>query len=535
MPLARYSRSLAMKYSLFFLIIFFPIIGKAAIYPSFEERSLSDGLSADEIFGRGFSLTYDDFIILPGHIDFASDDVSLETAFTRNIRLKTPFVSSPMDTVTETKMAIQMALMGGIGVIHYNNSIAEQVEMVRAVKRFENDFILSPVVLSVDQTIEEVIAISKEKGFSGFPITDNGKMQGKLLGIVTKRDIDFITDTSIPISRVMTRDVITADEGCSLEQAREILIKNKKSLLPIINDQGEIVALISRKDIKNSINYPLASRDDEGHLLVAAAIGTRKEDRQRVYALAQAGVDAIIIDSSQGDSIYQIEMVRFIKENFPHIDVIGGNVVAVSQAKSLIEAGVDALRIGMGSGSICITQEVMSVGRGQATAVFQAAVFAHQYGIPVIADGGIRNPGHIFRALSLGADTVMMGSMLAGSEEAPGDYFYENGVRLKKYRGMGSIEAMSKNSAQRYFNDKNMIKVAQGVSGTVPAKGSIRNLILFLSEALRHAMQDAGARSLKQLKEDRGSGKLRFEWRTITSQEEGKVHSLYSYDSPGLP
>ncbi|MBI2812409.1 MAG: IMP dehydrogenase [Candidatus Melainabacteria bacterium] len=494
-----------------------------------------DGLSASALFGKGVSLTYDDFILLPGHIDFASEDVSLETPLTRNIRLKTPFVSSPMDTVTETKMAIEMALMGGIGIVHYNNTIAEQVNMVRIVKRFENGFILNPVVLSPEHTVADVIDITNQMGFSGFPVTDNGKMYGKLLGIVTKRDIDFVSDPTQSIADVMTNHVITAWEGCSLEEARDILKRSKKSLLPIVNEDYELVALISRKDMKSSKAYPLASKGKNMHLLVGAAVGTRVVDRERVVALADAGVDVIVIDSSQGDSVYQIAMIRYIKESFPHIDVIGGNVVTINQAKSLIEAGVDGLRIGMGSGSICITQEMLAVGRGQATGVYQVAKIAHEYGIPVIADGGIRNSGHIFRALSLGADTVMMGSMLAGSEEAPGEYFFRDGVRMKQYRGMGSLEAMAKNAAQRYLADKNAVKFPQGVSGAVVDKGSIRSLLPFLAEALRHSMQDVGASSLEHLTAYRESGALRFEWRTAAAQGEGKVHSLTSYDKPSLP
>ncbi|HSX04219.1 MAG TPA: IMP dehydrogenase [Rhabdochlamydiaceae bacterium] len=522
-----------MKSYSYFLIAFILTAAKmSADCPPWEAstHSFEDGLSAASLFGRGVSLTYDDFILLPGHIDFAADEVSVKTSLTRNIQLSLPFVSSPMDTVTEAKMAIEMAQSGGIGIVHYNNTIEQQANLVRSVKRFENGFILNPIVLSKDQTIADVIRITSEMGFSSFPVTENGKMHSPLLGIVTKRDIDFVSDTSIAVSEVMTKKVITALEDSSLEQAREILIESKKSLLPIVNDKNQLVALISRKDMKNSKTFPLSSKDKNMHLLVGAAIGTREEDKARVKALSEASVDVIVIDSSQGDSIYQIAMIRHIKENYPHIDIIGGNVVTVAQAKSLIEAGVDGLRIGMGSGSICITQEVMAVGRGQATSIYQVAKIAHAYGIPVIADGGIRNPGHIFRALSLGADTVMMGGMLAGTEEAPGEYFFRDGIRMKKYRGMGSMEAMLKNSSQRYFNDKNAIKIPQGVSGEVVDKGSIKTLLPFLAEALRHSMQDVGAESIEQLGAYRENGTLRFEWRTAAAQGEGKVHSLYSYD-----
>lgn len=503
-----------------------------------EEPSVSleaappDGLSAASLFGKGFSLTYDDFILLPAHIDFAVDEVSLETSLTRNIRLKLPFVSSPMDTVTEAKMAINMALLGGIGIVHYNNTIEEQAEIVRSVKRFENGFILEPFVLGPSNTVAEMGQVINQVGFSGFPITDNGKLHGKLLGIATKRDIDFVSDPSTKLSDAMTKQVITASEGTSLEKARKILIDSKKSLLPIVNKQGELIALISRKDMRQSKIFPLASKGKDMHLLVGAAVGTRPDDRKRVDALAAAGVDVLVIDSAQGDSSFQIEMIRYIKTRYPQIDVIGGNVVTVTQAKNLIDAGADGLRVGMGSGSICITQEMMAVGRGQATGIYQVAKFAHRHGVPIIADGGIRNSGHILRALSLGADTVMMGSMLAGSEEAPGDYFLQEGVRVKRYRGMGSLEAMAKNAAQRYFNDTSAIKIPQGVSGTVIDKGSIRTQLPFLAQAVKHGMQDIGVSSVKQLATARDNGSLRFEWRTVAAQGEGKVHSIHTYENP---
>jgi IMP dehydrogenase len=521
------------------LFIFTSISGQSQLL-SFQTESnqtidsslTADGLEAANLFGRGGSLTYDDFILLPSHIDFAAEDVSLETSLTRNIRLKTPFVSSPMDTVTETKMAIAMALMGGIGIVHYNNTISEQADIVRAVKRYENGFILNPFVLSPSSTVEEMKHVSNKMGFSGFPITDNGQMMGKLLGIATKRDIDFVTDTSKPVSEVMTQKVITAYEGCSLEEAREILIQSKKSLLPIINKEGKLVALVSRKDIKQGKTFPLASKGKDMHLIVGAAIGTRKEDLARADALAKAGVDVLVVDSAQGDSSYQIKMVQYLKKIYPHIDVIGGNVVTIAQARNLIDAGVDGLRVGMGSGSICITQEVMGVGRGQATGIYQVAKIAHKHGIPIIADGGIRNSGHIIKALSLGADAIMMGSLLAGLEEAPGEYFFQDGIRVKRYRGMGSLEAMAKNSSQRYFNDTSMIKIPQGVSGTVADKGSIGGLLPFLIQAVKHGMQDIGVCSLQQLASVRENGALRFEWRTVSAQEEGRVHSLHSFENP---
>ena len=431
-------------------------------------------------------------------------------------------------------MAIAMALQGGIGIIHTNLSIEDQVAEVRTVKKYKSGFILNPTCIKPTTLLSDLDKLRAQSGFTGYPVTEDGLMGSKLLGIVTKRDTDFVPNReAVTVDSLMTpvKDLVTAEEGVELAAANATLKASKKGKLPILSKDGKLVALIARKDLTKNAEFPLATKDDQKRLRVAAAIGTRPADKDRVNGLVAAGVDAIVIDSSQGDSSFQHEMIKWIKANHPDVQVIGGNVVTKLQAKHLIDCGVDGLRVGMGIGSICTTQEVCACGRAQASAVYNVAKLARRHGVPIIADGGIKSPGHIVKALCLGAGVAMCGSMLAGTEESPGDFFYQNGVRLKRYRGMGSVEAMKKGSDDRYFGTVSTLKVAQGVSGSVQDKGSIINYMPYLSQGLKHGLQDMGVRSVGDLPQLLEQGELRFELRSAAAQREGGVHGLHSYEN----
>ncbi|KAJ9456375.1 Inosine-5prime-monophosphate dehydrogenase [Diplonema papillatum] len=493
-----------------------------------------DGLTAEELFGMGQGLTYNDFLVLPSFIDFPANDVLLECQLTRSIKLKAPFVSSPMDTVTEEQMAIAMALNGGIGIIHNNMSFEKQANAVAMVKRWRNGFILQPKVLSPDDTVRAVDDIKSTMGFCGIPITEGGKPHGKLLGLVCNKDVDYLSNRDVKLSEVMKkRENLTLGQApINLETARKMLHEGKVGYLPIVDESDNLVMLCSRIDSQKSRDFPLASLDIKQQLLVGASMGTREDDKTRLAHLVKAGVDVIVLDSSQGNSSYQVEFIKYAKDLYPGLQIIAGNVVTQGQAKNLIDAGADALRVGMGSGSICITQEVMAVGRPQGTAVYRVAQYASQHGVPVIADGGIQNVGHIAKALTIGASTVMLGSLLAGTTETPGEYFYSNGTRLKKFRGMGSIDAMVQGgeSGKRYLSEAQSIQVAQGVSGSVVDKGSAMKYAPYLHKGLQQAAQDVGYRSFVIIQQKVADGTIRFERRTTSAQQEGGVHGLHSYE-----
>lgn len=492
-----------------------------------SSEDLYDGFSARQLFRdeESHGLTFDDIIALPGHIDFGVHEVDVTSRLTKNINLSTPLVSSPMDTVTEAPMAIAIALHGGIGVLHCNATIEAQADMVRAVKNYENGFILAPRVLSPNHTIEDLDKLT----VSGVPITEDGKVNGKLVGLVTSRDVDFLEDRLLKLADVMVpRDQLTVGHyPCTIEQANKTLKAAKKGTLPIVNAEGNLVSLVTRTDLAKARDYPHALRSPETmRLLVGAAVAVDDSlALERIGALVAAGVDVLVLDARQGDSTDQIKLVKHIKSSFPSVDVIGGNVVTMTQVRHLLEAGVDALRVGMGVASVSTSQMIKAVGRAQLSAIYNTALIANEFGVPVIADGGISTSGAAIKALALGASCVMMGSVLAGTTEAPGEYFFQDGVRLKQYYGSGSHKARSNAPLERSAADM----IAFGVAGAVTDQGSVHQYVPYVQQSIRHGFQDLGARSIPQLHEWLYKDQLRFERRSLCAQKEGGVHDLFSY------
>ncbi|KAF5188432.1 Inosine-5'-monophosphate dehydrogenase [Thalictrum thalictroides] len=492
---------------------------------------IEDGFSANRLFNQGYSYTYDDVIFLPHYIDFPTDSVDLTTQFTRNLKLSIPCVSSPMDTVTESSMALAMAALGGIGIVHNNNTSSDQALAIRSAKSRKIPFISDPICISPNDSIDSV------EEFGSKPcvfVTESGNSKSKLLGVVLKSDWEKLSDKDVAVRDYISKEVILGSSNNSFEQAASILQAQKLEYLPLVNEvDGSVVDLFTTSDVERILGFPKLgnpSLGTDGEFMVGAAIGTREQEKERLEHLVKAGTNVVVLDSSQGNSIYQIEMIKYVKKTYPNLDVVGGNVVTAYQAQNLIQAGADGLRVGMGSGSICTTQEVCAVGRGQATAVYKVSSIAAQSGVPVIADGGIANSGHIVKALVLGASTVMMGSFLAGSNEAPGVYESQGGRLIKKYRGMGSLEAMTKGSDARYLGDTSKLKVAQGVVGAVADKGSVLKFIPYTMQAVKQGFQDLGAPSVESAHSLLNSSVLRLEVRTGAAQVEGGIHDLVYYE-----
>uniref|UniRef100_A0A2P2QLK5 Inosine-5'-monophosphate dehydrogenase n=1 Tax=Rhizophora mucronata TaxID=61149 RepID=A0A2P2QLK5_RHIMU len=493
---------------------------------------LEDGFAAEKLFGQGYSYTYDDVIFLPNYIDFPTDAVSLSTRLSRNVHLSFPCVSSPMDTVTESHMAAAMAALGGIGIIHSNLPPSEQAEMVSSVKSRCVPIMSSPVVKSPDSRI---VCEFDDDTLPCILVTESGAAKSKVLGYVTRSDWLALKNKEMKLVDYMhgsSNSKMFVPWKYDLWEI-DAHLKQEDSDFVVLEKDGGVVDVVSKDEVERLKGYPKFGKGTvgpDGTWMVGAAIGTREADKERLEHLVRAGVNVVVLDSSQGNSIYQIEMIKYVKQTYPDLDVIGGNVVTMNQAQNLIKAGADGLRVGMGSGSICTTQEVCAVGRGQATAVYKVSTVAAQNGIPVIADGGIKNSGHIVKALVLGASTVMMGNFLAGSIETPGTYEYQNGLRTKMYRGMGSLEAMIKGSDQRYLGDVAKLKIAQGVVGAVRDKGSVLRILAYTMQAVKQGFQDLGASSLQSVHDLLRSRTLRLEVRTGAAQAEGGVHGLFSYE-----
>ncbi len=454
---------------------------------------------SEKIAQEGF--TFDDVLLIPAYSEVTPNLVQLKSRFSRNIELQIPMVSAAMDTVTEAPMAIAIAREGGIGVIHKNMSIADQAAQVRKVKRADSGMIYDPITITKEATVAQALRLMRENRIGGIPVVDD---ENHLIGIITNRDLRFQSDLNVPVEKIMTSDKLITTDKTDLDEAKKILLQNKIEKLPVVDKENHLVGLITYRDITKIAEYPRACKDAKGRLRVAAGVGVTGDVLKRVEALVENGVDAVVIDTAHGHSANVIRTLKAVKENFPTIDVVVGNIATAEAAEYLVKAGADGIKVGIGPGSICTTRIVAGVGVPQLTAIFDAAQAAHKYGVPVIADGGLRYSGDIVKALAAGGDCVMMGSMFAGVEESPGETIIYNGRKFKAYRGMGSVEAMQAGSKDRYFQGETCDAsklVPEGIVARVPYKGTLGETVYQLIGGLRSGMGYVGARNIDALHE----------------------------------
>ncbi len=464
-------------------------------------------------------LTFDDVLLVPGHSEVIPRDVDVTTRLTRNISLEIPIMSAGMDTVTESRMAIAMAREGGIGIIHKNMSIEAQAKMVDRVKRSEHGIITDPFFLSPEQKIYDALSIMEHYHISGVPITEGSK----LVGILTNRDLRFETDFNQPIKNIMTStNLITAPVGTTMDEAIQLLRKYKIEKLPLVDDEYNLKGLITIKDIEKTFKYPHAAKDKRGRLIVGAAVGTSFDTMERVKALKESGADVLVVDTAHGHSEGVIRIVAEIKNLYPEMELIAGNVATGEATEALIKAGADAVKVGIGAGSICTTRVVAGIGVPQITAVVDCVEVAQKYDIPVISDGGIKYSGDISKAIAAGADVVMLGNLLAGTDESPGEEVMLQGRRYKVYRGMGSLGAMTEGSCDRYFQEGAEKLVPEGIEGRTPYKGSVAETIFQLVGGLRAGMGYCGAQNIREMQ-----SKTRFIRITNAGLTESHPHDVF--------
>lgn len=446
------------------------------------------------------AITFDDVLLIPSYSEVLPSQVSLETQLTQKINLNIPIVSAAMDTVTESDLAIALAREGGLGFIHKNMTIEQQAIEVNRVKRTENGMITNPITLSRNHTLQDALALMQEYKISGLPVIEEDYT---LVGIITNRDIKYQSNLSQKVEDIMTKEkIITSSRNTSLEQAKEILLDNRIEKLPIIDDHNKLIGLITIKDIDNLLEYPRACKDGNGRLRVGAGVGVGNDTLERVDALVKVGVDIIAVDSAHGHSINVLNKIKEIRSSFPELEIVGGNIVTSEAAKDLIEAGANALKVGVGPGSICTTRVVAGVGVPQLSAIYNVFEYASQKGIPVIADGGIKLSGDIVKAIASGASCAMLGSLFAGTEEAPGDEIIFQGRKFKSYQGMGSLSAMKRGSKDRYFQSEAKKLVPEGIEGRVPYKGKLSDVIYQLCGGIRAGMGYCGTENIKKLQKD---------------------------------